>query len=96
MEDALVVIRVSELINLIQESMKEEISKTISESVPPDEILNIEDLTKLLKISRGFEHRLRKLGLPYHVIGIGSGSIRYIRSEVIAWVSSKKKQHDGK
>jgi hypothetical protein len=90
MENELVVIRISDLKALIKDCMKEELAKSIAAFAAPDDILNTDDLTKLLKISKGYAIKLRKMGLPFHRLGVGSGAVRYKRNAVLDWVKTMK------
>lgn len=52
-----------------------------------NEFLTVEELSKMLKISRSTIDRWRKEGLPHIKIG---NSIRFDKAEVLQWLNSNK------
>jgi hypothetical protein len=89
MEDELVLIKVSDLKKLIQQCIREEIvSFKTNEST---EILDTDDVARILKVSKGYVITLRKQGLPYYYLGTDSSSaIRYKLVDILTWMQEKK------
>lgn len=86
MEDEMVLIKVSELRRLMRACLKEELI-ALGVVVAPEEILNSQEVIKLLQISPGYLVALRnKHGLPHYSLGLSSGAIRYKRSEILEWM----------
>lgn len=90
MEDELVVIRVTELKQLIKEAVRQELNNGKHFAIP-EEVLTSDEVIKMLKISKGFLPTLRKNGLPYYALGDGSAALRYTRNEILEYMKTLKK-----
>jgi|GEM_PF-3168376 len=90
MENELVILPNSELKLLIQKCIRIELANSIGAETAPDDILNSEDVLKLLKISPSHLIVLRKHGLPHYRLDYRHSFIRYRRYEILQWVGSHK------
>lgn len=88
--EELILIPVSDLKQLLRETIRLELNNH-PRFAEPTEILDTQGVASLLKVSMGFIVSLRKKGLPFYVLGNGTGAIRYNRGEVLAYMSQLKK-----